>query len=159
MQKIGERIGDYLGSVFRWLFIPGAGAGGPSQQVFTGTAGGLKNEESLAFIEYSGVPALFGGSVVPVASQAAYQGGQAKLITQPAAAKMGAPLSFRAAFAAEFILGTIVMAGVLTIVDPKDHRTGGLAERTWYKDNVEGWWSLPFSGGYWNTDNLSKIGY
>jgi hypothetical protein len=155
LQRIGERIA-YFGPVFRWLFFPTTPS--PSVQVFTQTAGGLKNQESLAFIEYTGVPAMFGGSVIPVASQAAYQGGQAKFITQPAAAKMGVPLSFRGAFAAEFILGTLAMALVLTIVDPKDHRTGGLAERTWYKDNIEGWWSLPSSGGYWNTDNLREYG-
>lgn len=135
-------------SVLNWLFNPFVR--GPARATFDIQF----VEPPLTFVEYTGVPALFGGSVVPVSSQIAYQGGQAKFITQPTAAAAGKPLTFKNAFAVEFIGGTLALALVWTIVDPKDHRTGGLAERTWYKDNISGWWSLPSSGGYWNTDLL-----
>jgi hypothetical protein len=113
------------------MFFPGS-AGGPSRQVFDQSF----VEPPLAFVEYTGVPALFGGSVVPVASQVVFQGGQAKYITQPAASAVGKPMAFKNAFAFEFIVGTLAMALILTIIDPKDHRTGGLAETTWWMNNI-----------------------
>jgi len=114
-------------------------------------------EPARAFVEYTGVPALFGGSVVPVTSQVIYQGGQAKLITQPAAKAAGKPIPISTAFAYEFIGGTIVMAAVLTLFDPMDYRTGGLVEKTWYKNNFSGWFSAPSEGGYWDTSKLNMI--
>ena len=106
----------------------------------------------MAFVEYTGVPALFGGSVVPVTSQVVFQGGQAKYITQPAAAAAGKPMAFKNALALEFIGGTLLMALVLTIVDPADHRTGGLAETTWYKNNIVG------GPAMWNTESKFDLG-
>lgn len=145
-----------------WLFNP-IYRGSPSSQIVSKTVVEPTNryitEPAFTFVEYTGVPALFGGSMLPVTSQLVYQGGQAKLVTQPAAAKMGKPTTFPKALAFEFILGTIVTAAVLTIVDPADHRTGGLAERTWYKDNIAGWWSLPSRGGYWDLASLDTLSY
>jgi len=81
-----------------------------------------------------------------------FQGGQARYITQPAAATAGKPLTFKSALALEFIGGTLLMAGVLTIIDPKDYRTGGLAETTWYKNNIVGGPEM------WNTESKFDLG-
>jgi hypothetical protein len=146
LQRTGEHIA-YFGPVFRWLFFPSS-AGGPSRQVFDQSF----VEPPLAFVEYTGIPSLLGGSVVPVTSQVVFQGGQAKYITQPAAASVGKPLSLKNAFALEFVAGTLIMAGALTIIDPADHRTGGLAETTWYKNNIVGGPEM------WNTESKFDIG-
>ena len=146
-KRIGEHIGEYFGPIFRWLFFP-TSAGGPTRQVFDKQF----TEPSLAFVEYTGLPALAGGSVVPVGSQVVMQGGQAKYITQPAAASVGRPLSLRSAFALEFVAGTLIMALALTIIDPKDYRTGGLAETTWYKNNIVGGPEM------WNSEGKFDIG-
>jgi len=143
---------DNIPSIIEWIFNP-MYRGSPTGQMVSRTI----TEPTTAFIEYTGVPALAGGSVVPVASQVAFQGGQARYITQPAASAAGKPMAFKNAFALEFVGGTLVMALALTIVDPQDYRTGGLAEKTWYKDNIEGWWSLPSRGGYWNLEALDMI--
>jgi len=143
---------DNIPSIIEWIFNP-MYRGSPTGQIVTRTI----TEPTTAYIEYTGFPALLGGSVVPVASQAVYQGGQAKFITQPAASAAGKPMAFKNAFALEFIAGTLVMALVLTIVDPQDYRTGGLAETTWYKNNITGWWSLPSRGGYWDLAALDMI--
>ena len=132
---------------FEWLFNT-IYRGSPSSQIISRTV----VEPSLAFVEYTGIPAMMGGSVVPVTSQVAFQGGQAKYITQPAAASAGKPLTFRNAFALEFIGGTLIMALGLTIVDPKNHRTGGLAETTWYKNNIVGGPEM------WNTEGKFDLG-
>lgn len=132
-------------SIVEWIFNP----------IWRGSPTGLIVDRSVvqptnAFVEYTGVPALFGGSVVPVASQAVYQGGQAKFITQPAVkASTGKTLSFRSAFAAEFFIGTMVTALALTIIDPKDHREGGLAETTWWRNNITNFeWKSDLGIGY-----------
>lgn len=90
--------------------------------------------------------------MVPVGSQVVMQGGQAKYITQPAAASVGRPMAFKNAFALEFVAGTLIMAAALTIIDPADHRTGGLAETTWYKNNIVGGPSM------WNVEGKFDIG-
>jgi len=154
--KIGR---EWMPSIIEWVFNP-MYRGSPTGQLVQRSViepAHIVIEPSLAFIEYTGVPAMLGGSVIPVASQVAFQGGQARYITQPAAAAAGKPLTFKNAFALEFIAGTMLMALALTIVDPKDYRTGGLAETTWYGNNITNGGLWAFSSSFNSVLNLSIV--
>ena len=99
-----------------------------------------QNEVYNAWAHYTGVPAAFSGGIGVVGFNVVMQGGQAKLGMNLGLYKGG----FISAFKYEFILGTLAMATILTIIDP-EHKiegdkwyTGGLDETRFYKEHLEG---------------------
>jgi len=98
------------------------------------------NEVYQAWAEYTGVPEALGGGLGFVGLQAAVQGAQAKGTMK--LGLPGYPKTFGAAFKLEFIGGTILMATVLTFIDPEHKIEGwGLDETRFYKEHLEGTWT------------------
>ena len=93
-----------------------------------------------AWAEYTGVPEALGGGAGFVIGQGLIQGLQAKGTMR--LGLPGYPTTFGAAFRAEFILGTILMATVLTFIDPEHKIEGwGLDETRFYQEHLEGTWT------------------
>ena len=80
---------------------------------------------STAFAEYTGIPSALGGGGGAIALNAANQGVQVQTGTSIfSKARYG----FRVAWAYESVIGAAIIAGVLTVVDPKHKWEGGLDE-------------------------------
>lgn len=93
-----------------------------------------------AWAEYTGVPEALGGGVGLVLGQGLLQGLQAKGTMR--LGLPGYPTTFGAAFRMEFFLGTIIMATILTFIDPQHKIEGwGLDETKFYKKHLEGTWT------------------
>ena len=93
-----------------------------------------------AWAEYTGVPEALGGGVGLVLGQGLLQGLQAKGTMR--LGLPGYPTTFGAAFRMEFVLGTLIMATILTFIDPEHKIEGwGLDETRFYKEHLEGTWT------------------
>jgi hypothetical protein len=98
------------------------------------------NQVYQAWAEYTGVPEAVTGGVGFIGANAMMQGLQAKGTMR--LGLPGYPTTFGAAFKMEFVMGTIIMATVLTIVDPQHKIEGaGVDETRFYKEHLEGTWT------------------
>ena len=97
-------------------------------------------EVYTAWAEYTGVPEASSGGVGFVLGQGLFQGLQAKGTMRLGIP--GYPTTFGAAFRMEFVLGTLIMATILTFIDPEHKIEGwGLDETRFYKEHLEGTWT------------------
>ena len=80
---------------------------------------------ATAFAEYTGIPSAIGGGAGAIGVNVANQGVQVRTGTSIfARTKYG----FRLAWALETVVGTSIIAGVLTAIDPQHKWEGGLDE-------------------------------
>ena len=89
---------------------------------------GVRSSEptyATAFAEYTGIPSAIGGGAGAVGVNVANQGVQ---VQGGASIFSKAKYGFRLAWAYETVIGTAIIAGVLTILDPQHKWEGGLDE-------------------------------
>jgi len=96
-----------------------------------------QNDVYNAWAHYTGVPEAFSGGLGVVGVNVVMQGGQARLGMSAGLYQRG----FLSAFKTEFILGTLAMATILTIIDPEHKHSSGLDETRFYKEHLEGTWT------------------
>lgn len=80
---------------------------------------------ATAFAEYTGIPSAIGGGAGAVGVNVANQGVQ---VQGGASIFSKAKYGFRLAWAYETVIGTALIAGALTILDPQHKWEGGLDE-------------------------------
>ena len=80
---------------------------------------------ATAFAEYTGIPAALGGGAGAVGINVANQGVQ---VRTGASIFSRVKYGFRVAWALESVVGAMILAGALTVLDPQDKWEGGLDE-------------------------------
>ena len=90
-----------------------------------------------AWIQYTGFPEALSGGVGFLGFNIVMQGGQAKVGMNLGLYKG----SYLSAFKKEFLWGTIIMASILTIIDPEHLHGSGLDETKFYQEHLEGSWT------------------
>jgi len=89
-----------------------------------------------AWLEYTGVPAAATGGLSAVGFNIATQAGQVKA-GPPASIFSATKYGYTMALLMEASVGTMIMATILTVIDPGHKIEGGLDESRFYLENVE----------------------
>jgi len=103
------------------LYVPPWGGPPPFRE---GTRSG-EPTYATAFAEYTGIPSALGGGAGAVGVNVANQGIQ---VQGGASIFSKAKYGFGRALFLEAVVGTVIIAGVLTIIDPQHKWEGGLDE-------------------------------